>query len=163
MTNSLIVKKQELLLEWIADGFSGARRSRMSQVLAVLSVAGAIDASCARRLADFGLSEGRFAVLLATEIESAPTPATIAERIGVTRATVTGLLDGLEKLGYLVRTHSSTDRRSVSIVLTEAGGLAIHDLTPVYADWIDSLARGISEADLNTFHRVLSQISRNLS
>ncbi|ASS70354.1 MarR family transcriptional regulator [Bacillus atrophaeus] len=43
----------------------------------------------------------------------------IAEKMGASLSNTTGLLDRLEKSGFIKRSHSETDRRSVVIQLTE--------------------------------------------
>jgi DNA-binding MarR family transcriptional regulator len=48
-------------------------------------------------------------------------PRALADDLGVSPAGMTGRLDTLEKAGYLKRTPSSTDRRSVHIEATSAG------------------------------------------
>ena len=45
----------------------------------------------------------------------------MAERAGVTRATVTGLLDGLERDGFLRREADEVDRRRVQVLLSAKG------------------------------------------
>lgn len=49
------------------------------------------------------------------------TPTAIAERLGVTTASVTGLLDRLAASGYVVRSPNPRDRRSILVGLTEHG------------------------------------------
>src|SRR5688572_7998896 len=64
----------------------------------VLSLASSIDRDCAALLAPFGLSEGRFVLLFVLDAaDDGLAPNALAEQAGVTRATVTGLLDGLER------------------------------------------------------------------
>jgi DNA-binding MarR family transcriptional regulator len=48
-------------------------------------------------------------------------PSQLGERLIVTRATVTGLVDSLEKRGYVRRSAHPSDRRSQIIELTPAG------------------------------------------
>lgn len=50
-----------------------------------------------------------------------PSPSDIADSIGVTRGTITGLLDGLERDEYLERRQDSQDRRALTIRMTEKG------------------------------------------
>lgn len=45
----------------------------------------------------------------------------IAARMGHTTAAATGLVDRLEKLGYVRRTHASDDRRKIEVQITPAG------------------------------------------
>jgi DNA-binding MarR family transcriptional regulator len=48
-------------------------------------------------------------------------PSELGERLIVTRATVTGLVDSLEKRGYVRRSAHPSDRRSQIVELTPAG------------------------------------------
>jgi len=75
-------------------------------------------------LARQGLTEGKFYVLAFLFSEELlgnedPSPSQIADHIGVTRGTVTGLLDGLERDGFLERFHDSRDRRGLTIRITD--------------------------------------------
>ena len=86
-------------------------------------------------LEPYRLSEGRFYVLcclFAEEIAEhpAPSPSEIAELLGVTRATITGLLDGLERDGYLERRHDSSDRRALTIHMAAKGREVLEAFIP---------------------------------
>lgn len=48
-------------------------------------------------------------------------PSELGERLIVTRATVTGLLDSLERPGFVQRTPNPDDRRSVTVSITPSG------------------------------------------
>lgn len=48
-------------------------------------------------------------------------PGTLARRISLSPATVTGIIDRLEKRGLVTRARSTDDKRKVEIALTEAG------------------------------------------
>jgi DNA-binding MarR family transcriptional regulator len=53
--------------------------------------------------------------------EGVISPASIAQRLGISRAVVTGLLDRLEERGLIRREPDPDDRRRLRIVLTAAG------------------------------------------
>jgi DNA-binding MarR family transcriptional regulator len=83
-----------------------------------------ISALINRDLAEFDLTEGKFYVLtfLLSEEHMGredPSPSQIAENVRVTRGTVTGLLDGLERDGYVERIHDLRDRRGLIIRITD--------------------------------------------
>ena len=66
------------------------------------------------------MTEGKFYVLVYLFEEEllghdAPSPSAIADHIGVTRGTITGLLDGLERDGYVERSDDPRDRRALTI------------------------------------------------
>jgi DNA-binding MarR family transcriptional regulator len=54
-------------------------------------------------------------------------PNQIADRLILSRATVTGLLDSLEKRGHVRRLPHATDRRMLLIELTETGRRVAHE------------------------------------
>ena len=56
-------------------------------------------------------------------------PSDIASRLGITRASVTGLLDWMEKRELIVRFHHSEDRRRLKVKITPKGKeLVTHSL-----------------------------------
>src|SRR5215211_1354565 len=62
-------------------------------------------------------------------------PSTIAERMMVTRATITGVLDSLESRGLVRRSPSSDDGRSREVALTRAGRAVVDRLVPRMHDF----------------------------
>lgn len=55
------------------------------------------------------------------------TPKALSTQMGVSQATVTALLDKLEKRQMVVRVRSESDRRQMNLLLTEAGRAAVED------------------------------------
>ncbi len=112
----------------------------------------------------FDLSLGRFSLLmiLHRSSESELTPSDLARRAAVTRATVTGLLDGLEEKDLIERRAHSTDRRRVALKLTEAGHAFIAKLIPAYAPRLSAVASGLSEGERQQFLHLLDKIQLGL-
>ncbi|MEZ5299631.1 MAG: MarR family transcriptional regulator [Verrucomicrobiales bacterium] len=84
----------------------------------------------------------------------------IAKKMGHSTAAATGLVDRLEKLGYVQRLHASDDRRKVMVQITRKGmelvqrmreGI-VHDIVEVLSD-SDSPNR-------NDIEKSIQQISR---
>jgi DNA-binding MarR family transcriptional regulator len=125
------------------------------------ALAGAIEATLRHQ---FGLSVGRFSLLMILHrySQSELTPSDLAERAGVTRATVTGLLDGLEREGLVERLAHSTDRRRIALRLTAAGKAFIARLIPAYAPRLSGVASGLSERERRQFLRLLEKIQLGL-
>ena len=130
-------------------------------VMTVLTTARRIDADCSELLARHDLSEGRFAVLLGADEEDGVTPAQLAERLDVSRATVTGLVDGLERQGLVTRVADPADRRSFAVRLTSAGQHLISDLVPIYRAWLFRLAADIAEGEHSTSMQVVGLLQHN--
>src|SRR3990167_8470587 len=93
------------ILEKFAQRYPDADVSAVAAFLHLLRVAtdlsGALD-SC---LSQHGLLQGRWwvLILLMREDDRTSAPSTLAEKAGVSRATMTGLLDGLERDGLVER------------------------------------------------------------
>lgn len=149
--------KYELLL-----AHSSQRGSDAAALLAVLRTAALAERDCAERLAAFGLTENRLAVLLALEQHGDVAPAMLAEQLDVTRAAVTGLLDGLEQQGLLQRSTRAADRRSVTVRLTAEGRGLLRRVAPVYDAWLAELTAGIVSTHARSAIKVLQRIQQNL-
>ncbi|WP_265500780.1 MarR family winged helix-turn-helix transcriptional regulator [Paracoccus beibuensis] len=65
--------------------------------------------------------------ILAGRDERSATPTQLSAQMGVSQATVTALVDQLDKLGLTQRQRSSTDRRQLHVIMTEAGATALRD------------------------------------
>ena len=114
-------------------------------------------------LEPYSLSEGRFYVLcclFAEEIagHKAPSPSEIAEQLGVTRATITGLLDGLERDGYLERRHDSADRRALTIHMATKGREVLEAFIPQQCRRSNAQMACLSPAEKQTLIALLSRI-----
>ncbi|MBT9384780.1 MarR family transcriptional regulator [Pseudooceanicola sp. CBS1P-1] len=68
-----------------------------------------------------GLSPVQFRVLQLVAEQGMSTPKAISVQMGVTQATITALLDRLEKQGMITRARSQVDRRQMNIAVTEKG------------------------------------------
>jgi len=53
--------------------------------------------------------------------EHAPTMGEVAQRLGVTEKTITGIVDRLERAGFVSRARDTADRRVVRVTLTPRG------------------------------------------
>ncbi|WP_313440746.1 MarR family transcriptional regulator [Stenotrophomonas sp.] len=125
----------------------------------VLSLSSAIDRDCATRLAPHGLSEGRFIVLfLLHGAGGTLSPHELAERAGVTRATISGLLDGLQHESLLQRKHDAEDGRRLQIVLTARGRRLAEDLFNQHTQWIGGLFNGLDTTEQAQLAQLLMKV-----
>jgi DNA-binding MarR family transcriptional regulator len=74
-----------------------------------------------RTLAAFDIRPAQFSVLVVIEANPGLSQADLGETLGIERARLVRLLDGLERRGLIRRQPSPTDRRSHALSLTEAG------------------------------------------
>lgn len=118
-------------------------------------------------LARHEISQGRFAVLLALWGQcrragggpgKALTPAELADRIGVTRATITGLVDTLERAGLVTRSPHRDDRRMMCVELTARGEKVLAGVMPGHFRRMAWLMGTLSESERKTFVRLLTKV-----
>ncbi|MGI2036157.1 MarR family winged helix-turn-helix transcriptional regulator [Rhizobium panacihumi] len=129
-----------------------------------LALASSIDRACAARLAPYQLSEGKFTLLfLLNDLPDGLAPHELAERAGVTRATITGLLDGLDRDGFLARHNDSKDRRKVSVRLTLKGQAIAQELFQEHSQWIGSLFAELTQSERATLSDLLARVGQGLA
>ena len=116
-------------------------------------------------LGKHGLSQGRFLTLIVMnrEPDEEINPSSLAEKVGVTRATMTGLLDGLERKGLVNRRAHPGDRRKVSIRLTETGRQVLDEMLPDYYSRIAKLMAKLSEKERQELELLLGKVNQGLS
>ena len=74
-----------------------------------------------KELSRDNLSYPQFFLLTYLSSEEYLTMTDIAKKMGHSTAAATGLVDRLEKLGYVERTHASEDRRKIMVRITAKG------------------------------------------
>jgi len=114
--------------------------------------------------ASYGCSQGRFTVLaLLNRIPDQPlNPADLARRSGVTRATMTGLLQGLEHDGLVERAASSQDKRMFLVKLTKRGRKYVDEVLPELFRRIKDLMNGLTEQERKLFLSLLEKVGTRL-
>ncbi|MFV0246084.1 MAG: MarR family winged helix-turn-helix transcriptional regulator [Qingshengfaniella sp.] len=154
----MILGKHKTLLE-DTRARGDADTDAMALCFEVLSLAAAIDRDCAARLQPHRLSEGKFVLLtlLCDRPQGLP-PHELADRVGVTRATITGLIDGLERDGLLRRVPDKTDRRSLSVRLTPQGLALADELGRTHTAWIATLTGDLTGEERGMLRSLLHKI-----
>jgi DNA-binding MarR family transcriptional regulator len=114
------------------------------------------------------MSPGRFTVLmlLYDKLQGEPlsqTPADLADKAGVTRATITGLVDTLERDGLVTREHDSGDRRMMLVHLTQKGHAALREILPGHFKRMAALMAPLSEHERKTLVRLLNKVAGQAS
>ena len=85
-------------------------------------------------------------------------PTTISERLLVTTASVTSLLDTLERRGLVARLRDPDDRRKLLVSLTEEGQQIIDQLLPEVIALQTAVMARLSEAERQRLLRSLDAI-----
>lgn len=116
-------------------------------------------------LRDLNLTGAQFNALLAlrdAEPEGLPL-SEIGRRLVVTRANITGLIDRLERLGYVRRdTTNDADRRVIRARLTEQGIALLEKALPRHRQILDRLLRGLTEEEKGVLIGLLTRLRRGI-
>ena len=117
-----------------------------------------------RLLRPLGVSSAGGLVLGLLRDHGPMSPSQLGDRLIVTRATVTGLVDSLEAKGFVRREPNPADRRSLSIQITPAGLKVLSRVrTLVHAHekrWMSDLDDGDLRKLIALLHRIQSSVER---
>ncbi|MCB2192142.1 MAG: MarR family transcriptional regulator [Deltaproteobacteria bacterium] len=86
------------------------------------------------------------------------TPGTVAKEMYLSQATVTGILDRLEKRGLVERRRDQTDRRKVSLHLTDEGRKAVEQAPLPLQERFASRLEALSDKERDEIDRVLAKV-----
>ena len=96
-----------------------------SLVEKLLAITNMFQQDMARAFAGTPLTESRVAVLWTLALSGPSTQQTLSEALSVTPRNISGLVDALEKHGYVQRVPHPSDRRAVLVTLTPDGEAAM--------------------------------------
>jgi len=115
-----------------ADRYPDASAKATECAMNLVMTADLLEKCIAGLLADFNLSPATGLVLsILADSESPVSPNAIADRLIISRASVTSLLDSLEKRGYASRRPHPSDRRMIWVEPTELGRKIADEFRPV--------------------------------
>ena len=133
--------------------------------LVLLRVASDVLEAFEQFLARHGMSQGRFSVLmlLNRDPDQPLSPSDLANKCGVTRATMTGLLDGLERERLIKREADRNDRRMLLIQLTTKGRKVLDGMLPDYYHRIALLMQDLSNNEKHQLVELLGKVNGGIS
>ena len=79
----------------------------------------------------------------------------ISQGLMLENPTVTGLIDRLEKLGYVKRSDHPSDRRVYLVHITEKGKKVANKALPIVKKVNEEIKKGYSKEEINNFKKVL--------
>lgn len=169
--------RYECLLE-AAREFPDLDPSAAEAFMHLLRTGDEVFAMTERNLTEHSISHGRFGVLMLLWRSTQPraaklmgaedcncggprTPAELADAAGVTRATMTGLIDTLERDGFVKREPDPDDRRMMSVLLTPKGDRFLNEFLPGHFKVIAELMSPLSEAERKALVRILGKVQQH--
>ena len=117
----------------------------------------------ARLLEPHALTPAQFQTLAILHGEDEPLPHNvIAQRLLVSRGTVTWLIDALEKRGYVQRESHPSSRRTVLVAVTEAGHAIVREVTPIIQRCDLDVTADLSVDEQDLLVDLLARMQRSL-
>ena len=110
----------------------------------------------------FDISGEQWIILKRTHEEPGISQKEIARSTYKDPASITRMIDLLEKRGLLERQDHGNDRRSYSIFLTKDGLTFVKNILPLAEEMRDFGLRDVSESEKQTFIKVMNKIYNNL-
>jgi DNA-binding MarR family transcriptional regulator len=102
-------------------------------------------------------SDHKCADLMMSQSEAC-TPGRLAELTGLSTGAITGVIDRLERAGFLVREHDPEDRRRVLLRLTQTRSPEMHALFAPLARGVEALCENYTIAELAVVLRYMREI-----
>jgi DNA-binding MarR family transcriptional regulator len=151
-------------VELYAARFPECDAESMRAYLTVRALMTRLDHALETHLARHHLSFGRFLVLvqLLQAEGHTLTPAQLSTYVGVTRATMTGLLATLEKSRFVAREPDPEDGRSVLVRLTVTGRRFVERLLPDHFERITRLMGALTRPELKQLQRLMHKLGDTL-
>lgn len=116
-----------------------------------------------RLVAEVGLTSARWQILGTIAAAERPQPvAWLARDIGAHRQNVQRIVNDLaaeDLVSFEVNPHH---RRAALVVLTDKGMQALGDAMHLQMPWVNNLAEGLQVKDLETTHKVITEVLRKL-
>lgn len=108
--------------------------------------------------AGFDITPVQYAALDAIHAHPGTDQSRVAELIGYDRATIGGVIDRLEKKGWIRRTVSDVDRRARVLTLTPQGNHIRLTLEPIVQDLQKDILLPLSDAEQEFFVHLTRQV-----
>lgn len=151
--------------ERIATDYPEMDVSAIETVMQFLLVSKNVSGAYTNFFNTHGLSDGKFAVLAVLDERPRKSfaPSELADRIGVTRAAVTSIIDGLELSGLVKRQGDPNDRRMQVIELTTEGSKLLESLMPDHYRRTAKFMSSMTEIERGLFRALLEKLQGGLS
>ena len=165
--NSNVITLQGDLLRHASTRFPDQDLTALALITRLKNTSRLLGSSLEGSFHKYDLSSGRFYVLNYLYAEdllghTVPSPSDIAAGLGVTRATITGLLDGLQNAGYIMRRGDTNDRRALTIHLTEKAHKLFEAIVPVAAQMSSRLMARLTDHERQTLSNLLTKLDTAL-
>jgi DNA-binding MarR family transcriptional regulator len=162
------IPKEQTIFQ-IASRYPDVKPKSFEFFLKIMWISAQIDRTLETHFNQWDLSRGRFMLLmmlykgycgidtgLPDSADGTPrtpgvmTPSELAANLDVTRGNMTGLIDGLEREGWIRREAHPDDRRGLLVILTDEGRTRLEAMLPVHYRRMGLLLSKLSTAEAET-------------
>jgi DNA-binding MarR family transcriptional regulator len=113
---------------------------------------------------NYNLSTGRYTLLLLLrKSENGLMPSELAQKVGVTQATISGLINSLEKSELVIRETHEQDGRAFVIKLTAKGQALVKKLGPDYYTRINRFWEQFNVEERELLNKMFERMIANIS
>lgn len=106
-----------------------------------------------------GLNHSMMMLLFMIEIKREIKTSEVAEHFGVTSGAATGIADKLEKMGLIGRERSKSDRRVVTLALTEDGKEFVKEKKKQHIELLQNVLADLDEKEITQTIQLLNKMS----
>jgi DNA-binding MarR family transcriptional regulator len=151
-------------LEKFVQRYPDADIKAISDFVNLLRSCSDISDALDKLLGQHGLLQGRWwvLVLLMRQDDLTSSPSDLAEKAGVTKATMTGFINGLEREGLVLRLMDTVDRRKFLIRLTPAGQQKLDDVMPDYYKKVHALMATLNIPQRDAMVESIKRLAANV-
>ncbi len=138
----------------------GVEPCAIAALLTLFMVSRDLYAATERFFGTYGISDGKWSLLmlLAASPEKRMRPSELAVALTVTRATITGLLKGLEDDGLVSRARDADDGRVAAVRITRSGTRLLHKMLPLLAQRHAASTAALSSAECTQLIALLQKV-----
>lgn len=130
----------------------------MPLVRALIACAQSFERCAGEHVRQLGLTPSQFDIVATLGNTKGMSCKELGEKTLITKGTMTGVLDRLEKKGLLTRHESPIDGRSWIAALTRKGHALFEDIFPAHLARLGPCFAGFSDAELKTICRRLDRL-----
>jgi MarR family 2-MHQ and catechol resistance regulon transcriptional repressor len=144
------------------EGYSADQKSALKLWVVLARCYNSFAQSEAVRIKGYEITPPQFGVLEALAHLGPLKMCELAEKLLMSGANVTGVIDRLEEKGFVQRVMEADDRRTYRIHLTGAGGKLIADIFPAHAEKIRRLTHALSAKEKRVLAELLKKLGKSL-
>ena len=157
------IPKREILNDY-SNRFQVINVDAVESCITLLSTASDISKILDEHFSKYGISEGKFTILMLLYRQSdyQLSPISLSKKAEVTKGTMTGLIAGLENQGFIEKIPNPCDQRGYLVCLSSKGLSILEEILPTHYTLIAKLMAGLEDGQLKELTSLLNLLSKNL-